>query len=294
MNFFELVEITTPDKIIHQGLFMPSAKPSKRALLWIHGLSSTFYSNVPLMNEFAKSSRAQNMGFASFNNRGHDLLASLKRLDKRKPSGYRRINGGAGYEIFKQSVLDIDAGIHFLVQKGFSEIILVGHSTGALKACYYGGRSKNKYVQGIVLAGFVSDRLAPSVSSRQVAENLKKMQRLIDQGRGNELLLNTFFFPLTPRRYKSLFYPGTLEDQASYGDTKPTLTHFKRIKRPLLVVLGEQDEYLDRPARMVLDTLDAHNHSTNYKSVIIQNASHSFTDNETETVKTIFDWIKTI
>jgi alpha-beta hydrolase superfamily lysophospholipase len=84
MTAFSLSEITTADKLIHQGIFFNPSKPGKKAILWVHGLSSTFYSHIELLNEFAKQSEVNGFGFAAFNNRGHDAISGARKLDKRK------------------------------------------------------------------------------------------------------------------------------------------------------------------------------------------------------------------
>jgi len=63
------------------------------------------------------------VGDCPFNSRGHDLLAGLHKVDGTPPYGYSYYQAGAGREIFTESVLDIEAGIDFLMAQGFSEII---------------------------------------------------------------------------------------------------------------------------------------------------------------------------
>lgn len=161
MKQFYLTEINTKDKLIHQGLFFASSQPKKTAFLWIHGLGSTFYSQVALLEAFAKTCERNGYGFAAFNNRGHDGVTGLKKVDPQNDKGYSRLSGGAGYEVFEECVYDIEAGIVFLIRHGFSKIVLAGHSTGANKLCYYAGNQNDSRVAGVVLVSPMSDRLNP-------------------------------------------------------------------------------------------------------------------------------------
>src|SRR5258708_5889223 len=128
MKPFFLSEIVTKDKLVHQGLYAEPTNKGTKAILWVHGLSSTFYSNGVMLDAWTSFCDIHGMGFAAFNNRGHDLVTGLRKIDKRIAKGTTRINGGAGYENFEESVNDVDAGISFLWKQGYRNIIVVGHS----------------------------------------------------------------------------------------------------------------------------------------------------------------------
>lgn len=292
MNKYSLEEITSTDKRIHQGLYFEPTKKSIKAILWVPGLSSTFYNNVALLNAMATLCDTQGIGLASFNNRGHDLIAGIQTVDPTIPGGHGHAKGGAGYEIFEESIFDIDAGITFLISKGYKKIFLLGHSSGANKACFYAGKTPDSRVGGVILASPLSDRLDTSLSQDAVKKNLQTMKRLIDEGKGDDLIDGYFFFPMTPKRYISLFTPGSLEDTFDYGDEKPKLTQFSKIVHPLLVLMGAGDEYLDRPARKVTDVYDAYATSERYTSAIIPNALHSYDGQETEFAQIVVDWVR--
>ncbi|KKS84986.1 MAG: hypothetical protein UV59_C0012G0079 [Candidatus Gottesmanbacteria bacterium GW2011_GWA1_43_11] len=115
-------------------------------------------------------------------------------------------------------MFDIDAGISFLINQGFSEIILIGHSTGANKVCYYAGSRKDPRVSAIVLASPVSDRYDPTIKPVEMRERLTKMQQLIKNKKGDELQLGLHFFPITPKRFVSLLHPIPLKTSLTMGN----------------------------------------------------------------------------
>ncbi len=288
---FSLAEVTTQDKLIHQGVFSNPGKPGKKALLWVHGLSSAFYSHIELLNEFARQSKVNGFCFAAFNNRGHDAISGARKLDTRKVKGYSHVNAGAGYESFAESVFDIEAGMKFLTKQGFSQIVLIGHSTGANKVCYFAATRKTPHVGAIILASPLSDRLDTVLDQEKLQKDLEHMQNLVRQGRGDELQLGYHYFPMTPKRFVSLFSKDSLEDQFDYGDSKPKLKYFSKIKLPTLIILGSADEYLDRPAEKVVEVFDAKALSKNYKSIILPDVLHGYQGSEILVVKTICFWI---
>ncbi len=287
---FALVEIITKDKLIHQGILHRPNKPTKKAILWVHGLTGRFYGDPLLMNLFAELSEKHDVGFASFNNRGHDMIAGLRRVDKDEPGGYSHVTIGAGMETFEECVFDIDAAVSFLVHQGFTEIFLAGHSTGANKVCYYAATKNNPYVVGIVLAGPISDRLSQHTDKLNYQKNLLLVKALIAAGKGDDVAQNTHFFPITPHRALSLLAPNSSEDVFNYGDTTKVLSVFSKITKPLLVLFSGNDELADRPVEVIKQVFDAHTTSKHYVSKIIPDTTHSFPGKEKEFVTIVVKW----
>ncbi len=294
MKQFLLSEITTSDGLRHQGIYAEPGVKKKKAVLWVHGLSAAFYNDYELYEVIASALNGNGWGFAIFNNRGHDLIAGIRKYDGTPPNGYTYYPGGAGSEVFEECVFDVNAGIDFLVKKGFSEIILVGHSTGANKVCYYAATQKNPHVVGVVLSGAMSDRLGHPESDKQIETHIHELKQKIKEGKGDELLFGYHFFPITPKRYLSLFESGSHEDTFDYGDLNPKMTSFSSIQLPLLVLLGGADEYADRPVEDITKVFDAHVTSPHYKSIIIPNALHKFHGKEPEVAESLVEFINAL
>ncbi len=294
MKQFYLAEIETKDKLQHQGIYFEPKKKGKRALLWLHGLSAAFYTGMSLYEAVADAVDKEGWGFALFNNRGHDLIAGVRKTDGTPPYGYSYYPGGAGQEVFEESVLDIEAGVDFLVKQGFSEVVLVGHSTGANKACYFAATQRNPHVIGVVLSGPMNDRLHAITDYGKFMKDLRDMHKLVDAGKGDELLLGYSFFPITPKRFISLFEPHSTEDVFDYGEPEPKLRYFSQITLPLLLHLAGKDEGADRPIEEIRKAFDGHATSKNYKSVIIPDSLHRFNGHEQEAITAIVEWAKTI
>lgn len=284
---FTLEEIVTKDGLLLQGIYSESKIKKRRAVLWMHGLSSAFYHEVKLTKLLVEALENKGWGFAHFNSRGHDVLAGIRKKDSTSPYGYSYYQAGAGAEIFEESVLDIDAGIDFLVAKGYDEIVIIGHSTGANKACYYAAAQNNSHVISVILSGPISDRL----SSPNTKKHLPFMKKLMREGKGNKLLFGYHFFPLTPKRFISLFDPRSSEDVFDYGEEEPKLVMFSKIKIPLLVILSQNDEVADRPVKEIQQAFDSHTTSPIYKSIVIDGALHRYNGHEPEVVSAIIDWI---
>ena len=69
-------------------------------------------------------------------------------------------------ELLEEAHLDISAWIKFLLDEGYQEIILQGHSLGTIKVIRYlfEGEYKNKISKLILLAPFEKHALPPDLS----------------------------------------------------------------------------------------------------------------------------------
>ena len=292
MNKYYLTECISKDDVVHQGIYFEPKEKSSVAILYIHGLSSMFSSHISTCDAFSEIGEQMGIGFASFNNRGFGLISGPQKKDASALTGYTHILGGAGQEVFEDCVLDIDAGITFLSNLGYKQIVLVGRSTGANKVCFYAGTENDERVTGVALNSSTSDRLTKP--KEQVERELVFMKKMIAEGKGSELFTGYSFFPMTPKRYISLFEKGSKEDVFDYGDENPQMKIFSQIKKPLLVILGEKDEHVDRPVADIVKVFDEKTTSQNYKSLIVPNALHGFEGLEQDLAVTICSWAKTL
>lgn len=295
MKQFYLAEITTKDNLIHQGLFYKPQKKSQRVLLWVHGLTDNFYGDKTLYETFTNEADNTGIAFAVFNNRGHDVVTSISRVDHKSPKGTSSFWGGAAYENFSESVFDIDAGISFLVKQGFKEIIIAGSSTGANKVCYYSATQKDMRVVGVILVSPLSDvAINKQYLGKKYNDQLQKMQNFSKVKQGNSLLDDIDYFPLTPNRYISLYSKNSTEDVFPYYQDNPTFEILGKISQPLLLVLGGADEYTERPIEKIVQVFTHHQQSDNFKSLIIPGAFHSLKPQEKRAAKEIFNWVASL
>lgn len=292
MTQFTLEEIITQDNFVHQGIFaQPAQRQGKKALLWVHGLTGKFYGDVPLMNMLADTCIASGLGFASFNTRGHDMIANISTVDANDPSGFGHKTIGAGYEKFEECIFDTEAAVAFLVRQGFPEVIIAGHSSGANKVAHFAAQKyDDSRIAGVVLAGPMSDRLLMQHNKEEYEKNITMLKMLRDEGKGDALLTKASWFPATADRIWSLIAPNTPEDVFNYGDSEHTLSVVSDIRTPLLVIFSGNDEHADRPVADIKQIFDAHTASENYRSIIIPGTTHGYEGKEKEFVSEVVTW----
>lgn len=289
---FDLEEVITKDGLLLQGLVSLPKEGSKTVLVWVHGLTGSFYGNKTLLTTLSTKLAEENVAFASFNTRGHDMIAGFKKITDVSKNSFTYATIGAGYEVFEECIDDIDAVIAWFLARGYTKVFLAGHSSGANKVSYFQGTTKHPHVAGVVLLSPMSDRLYPGVdgAKKQKAQDLSRT--LLDNGKGDELHSSFGYFPMTAKRFASLSTPRSQEDQFGYGDIPPYMPEYSKIKAPLLVVLANDDEYKDRPILEIKEVFDNASESLSYESKIIEGATHGFEGKIFEVVSIISRFIK--
>ncbi len=288
----EVVEITTPDKLLLDGLWFGSEKP-KRAFIFVHGLSSTVFSH----HEFLLPLIDQNTATLFFNNRGHNIVTGLHKIDKRKKKGYAWTAGGSAKELFTDCVNDIQGAINLANCRGAKNIYLIGHSTGSQKVTYFlSRRGKQGQVTGAVLMSPMSDYASTKFEypTSNLAKAMSLAEKLVKENRPHELLPETIW-PETKsaQRFLSLFTPTSIEQQMfPYFTPEKRSSALWSIRIPLLIILAGKDEHRDRPTKQIAKWFIKNSHQKTTKVIVIKKALHSFNGQEDKIAETIAAWLQ--
>lgn len=284
------IQFETTDRCILDGLWFGPKNP-KRVIIFIHGLtSSAFNHNLvsPLVSE--------NTAVITFNNRGHNVIANIKQIDKRKKKGIRRKLAGMAHEVFTECVHDIAGAVDFAKRTGAAEIYLVGHSTGCQKSIYYlSRRDKQKEITGAVLLCPISDyaHIKKSVSSDVLNKVTEYAEKLINEGKEHSLIFyEDWPYTVDAQRFMSLYTSDSTEELFPYSQPNKEPKLLKKVKTPMLIVFAEKDEVSDRPTAKLLTWFQAHVKSGKQAYAIIKEANHSFTGKEEEVVNVVRLWLR--
>ncbi|MFN7991412.1 MAG: alpha/beta fold hydrolase [Candidatus Micrarchaeia archaeon] len=285
----ELTEVTTKDKLLLQGLIF-SSKSKRLALIYIHGLGGDFYGSPAKVAAFARECRRRGFAFFIFNNRGNNTMTGAKKLAK-NPKGYKYVNTGRCFEKFEDCVFDLDAFVKEAKKRGYRKIALLGHSTGANKVVYYLSKKPDRSIVRAVLTGPVSD--VPS-QVKQCGKGYRKLvalaERMVSGRRGDALMPHgSPGWPMSARRFLSLSVAGSPEDVFQYHMENPPYRALKRIRIPVLAVLGGKDECTTMPPDAILKSYRAANPLV--ETAMIDGALHSFGGKEGRLAEVICAWI---
>ncbi|MFH1970955.1 MAG: alpha/beta fold hydrolase [Patescibacteria group bacterium] len=292
-NRCRVIEIITPKRYILNGLWFGGDTP-KRAVIFVHGLTNSAFSNHDLIVPLVDKDTA----VVTFGNRGHDKVAKIKKIDKRKKKGYTSELVGEAHEVFTDCIDDIQGVIDFISDKGVTEIYLAGHSTGCQKSVYYlAQRGKQKLVSGVILMCPMSDYAGALKFDKdgQLKKTEKVARKMVFEGRLHNLLpLDIWEDYHDAQRFLSLYTPESEEEIFCYVQPYKTPKTLRKVKIPTLVLLAGKDEYRDRPIKKIEKWFEKNLKSRSKKVVIVDNAPHNFKNYESGAVNVIISWLNSL
>lgn len=292
----EFIEFQTKDGLTLPGLLYRAQ--GKSVVIYLHGngSSSIFYDaakNHTLVPALAK----KNISILYFNNRGAHII---KKLYVRHGKEEERKRFGMAYEKIKDCIIDIDGAISFLKKQSYRKFYLAGASTGANKICVYNFyKPKNNVEKYILLCGgddtgIYYDMLGKEKFWKLLAKAKKKIKAKQGEGIINEMLSDNFFsyigfFDIANPDGDYNIFPFYEVLRKVKLSTKPLFRHFKSIKRPTLVIYGDQDEYAWGNVPKIVKILKNYRPELDYR--IIKGADHGFKNHEEELAEMVANWL---
>jgi pimeloyl-ACP methyl ester carboxylesterase len=290
------VQFPTPDGLTLPGLLY-RGKKDKAVVIYLHGngSSSVFYdteNHQPLALALAE----KKISILNFNNRGAHII---KRLNQKKGKKTERKLFGMAYEKIKECVYDIDGAIAFLRKQGYTTFYLAGASTGANKICVYNYyKSKNEVSKCVLLCGADDTGIYyQGLGKSKFWKLLATAKKKIKSKKGEEIIKE-----LLPQDIFS--YQGFWDIANPDGDynvfpfyelfhktqlsTRPLFRHFRSIKKPSLVIYGDQDEF-SRGVPKIVGALKGFQPRFEYR--IIKGADHRFSEHKKILARTIANWL---
>lgn len=283
----ELHNFLASDKLILTG-FLYNQNKRDRAILYLHGMGSTMLGGpLQAMCSAAISSKA---ALFTFNNRGAGTLTRFKRINGKKTES---VNTGTACERFEDCIYDIEGAIRFLKSKGYSQIILVGHSTGCQKAAYYQSLKKDKRVKAIILLAPCDDMgVAKREWGKQYNWLISFCKKRTKQGKGD--------IPLVDDARTESFSPKRILSAMSIQGREANIFNYdkpikiiNKLKLPILAILGKKEQYAVIPPSKMLSMIAKEFRNTLSSAVLIP-GNHNFIGGEKELENAIVNWLKKI
>lgn len=286
-----LVQVCTKDGLYLHGYFSPNNN-QKTALLHIHGFEGNFYENN-FVHVLLKETDVEKIAFLTVNTRGNGKETEFNTSD----GNTKKI--GARYELIEEAHLDISAWIKFLIDQGYTEIILQGHSLGTLKIIRYmvEGEYKDKVSKLILLAPFDKKGLIVASNRQPLDELLEKATQVIKSGKGEDLVAKEFDdIELSYNTYVSWYKQDELGRVFEFCTPNYKSTVLEKITIPVLTLVGSNDEffYATNPKQKDEAMTWLLNQLVKGEGKIIQDAVHSFSPNESLMAKEVTSFIKKV
>ncbi len=285
----ELISFEAADKLELEGMLCAPTR-SKTCLVHVHGMTDNFH-GVSLIDNLMHAAFRNEMSFFTFNNRGQGTITVFQRLKEHLT--FRTL--GTAFESFRDSVLDIDAALKVLRERGYRNFILSGHSTGCQKITYYQFRKNPRSVKGLMLLAPADDlnfqikKLGP----KKFKEWLQIARRMVRSGKGKELMppeVEPTYF--SAKRYFELYSPGSVE--GNLYNYEGRLSAVSKIRIPILAVFGSKEEYAAIPPRKMLKILDQKFQHPYSRTALIPKADHCFCLQEEQAEAVVSKWLRNL
>ena len=287
----ERVYFNTEDEIELVGLLERPTNPTKRVVISVHGMQS----NCLKRREDILSKEISNAGVAyfAFNNRGAELMTYT-----RKTTGEKILNGGSVYEDVLDGYYDIKGAINKMLELGYTDIYLQGHSLGCTKIVYTYNKLKNennvKNIKGIMLLSLVDipdcqkyDLGNKYVEMMEYAENKEK------EGKLNDLMpIESFDHPICVRSYLRYFKYNKDIDFARFWDKDYNFKELNNIQIPLFLRWGNVHDLVLQNLSNLIEILKSKIQNEKLDIGYIDGADHGYTGKEETLAKEIISFIR--
>ena len=279
------------------GLLYEPKRATTRAAVWLHGTGGSSIFTSSRTNLLAEEMTSRGIAWLPFNNRGSDFI---RRMRKTRGTKSKSFFGGATHELIRECVFDIDGAAQFLRERGYRELYLLGHSTGANKVAVYAHyKPRNPYARYVLLAGGDDVGLTyEKLGGRRFHAALEKARAMIEAKRGDELVPRTVFdIPLSWRAFLDMHNPDGDYNVFPFGEVlrgerisrKPLFRHVRSLRKPSLFVYGDSDEFLGQVTESVAVLAEVIPPGS--EIAVLGDADHSFTGRERELGELVTEWL---
>ena len=112
----ELVRFNSSDNLGLTGVLYKPLKETTAVVVHVHGKVGFFYEGYTF--HLAEAFTKKGYAFLSFNTRGTGYFTDFIKKEKEK---FRVEHQGSAYELFSDSIFDIDGAFNFLQEQGYSD-----------------------------------------------------------------------------------------------------------------------------------------------------------------------------
>lgn len=269
------------------GLKLPMVHFESRekdiCVIFIHGMCQTILDNY-FATICGKILSKNNIGFIYEHNRGHSIENDILMKD----GSYTRC--GCMYEIFEDSIIDIDLAIDKAKDLGYKRFILMGHSYGCNKLIYYCYK-KHPNILGLVLASAPDMVGLQLYRQKDFKELIKEAKENIDNNNPTKILSNLIedYMYMSSGTYYNWFNENTNLDNLPVMGNSENWYQFESIDVPILTFSGtEETENYMHLDLLKVKAINCKNFSYKY----IDGANHFYINKEEEIGNLILNWIK--
>jgi pimeloyl-ACP methyl ester carboxylesterase len=285
-----VIRFDATDGVGLAGLLYEPKRRTTRAAIFLHGTGGASVFESSRTNRLAAEFLDSGIAWFPFNNRGATLM---KHLDGRP-------RGGMAYERIRECVFDVDGAIRELWRRGYRDLTLIGHSTGANKVAVYDHyKPRNRVKRYVLLAGgddtgMIYDQLGPRrhAAALAKAKTLRNSDALVPPSISRAVMSWRAWYDMANPDGDYNVFPFLEVLRGVKLSRRATFRHVRNIRKPTLILYGDRDQYLyGDVSRCVGILADAIGPKPNIELAIMEDADHGFGGREQELARIIIDWL---
>lgn len=267
MTSLDFVRFNATDNVELQGWL--NNENSDIAVIHLHGMSGNGYENYFLDN-LRQTYAEKSISLFTIDSRGRGIISDFRQND-----GWK--HAGSCFELFSESVHDIQGAINYLKTLGKTRFILQGHSLGCTKVVDFVLTGDISGVEKVVLLA-PTDMAGWANTDPRHQEYLAKAKQLIAENKGQELVSAECWLnktPISAQTYLTICESGSLAD--IYGEREggallgkvslPMLIPYGTADIGITEIDGTMDKWLERVEKIK---------NENTQITVIDGASHGF------------------
>ncbi len=287
----KIIKFEATDGILLNGILNKHERNTDKILIQIHGMTSNCFKKREKI--IADKVSNLNIDTLCFNNRGSEIIKYCKNKTGEK------ILQGTAYENIEDSYFDILGAIKYIVELGYKQIYLQGHSLGSTKIIYVYNKLLDennpylKYVKSIILLSLIDiPDMLKTFTPKEFIDLANKMET---ENKLEELMpLECSIHPFSVRTYlKYIKYYENI-DFARYSDKNYDYEKINKIKIPLFIRWGNNKELIKQNAEDLVYILKNKLSNTKLDISYIDGANHSYNGKEDVLAQEIYDFLNKI
>jgi len=276
--------------LLHKG------ENTNKVIISVHGMTSDCLKKRD--DIIANTMTNNNIDFFSFNNRGHDVISYL---NKEMSGVYAKQKAGTAYEDVQDSYYDIKAAIDKMLEYGYNEIYLQGHSLGCTKIVYtynkFKRKNEEKYlnaIKAIMLLSLIDIPGAQRVNLGDKYDYAIEYAMAKEKKGEAEALMprECFIHPISAKSYLRYFKNNEKINFAQYGNKDYNYEELNNITVPLFMRWGNVFEMIEQSADELVEIVKVKLQNEKKDISYIDGANHGYTDKEELVANEMLEFLK--
>ena len=266
--------------------FVPEDGSRDLCVVCIHGMTGNL-ANSYFAVVWAEILNKAGIGFLFEHNRGHSIENNLRTKEG------EFVRCGTNFEIFEESVMDLELALETARELGYKRLLLLGHSLGCNKSIYYYSHTpKQQDLVGMILASapdmhdYHASVTTPELRKMLLAEAEKDIR---DGEPEKTLSMMSDGLYMSAQTYENWFRLGSNLDNLPIMRNPEKWEQLASVDIPILTFSGgdEEDMYhhMDRIRDRAVKCGD-------FEYAVVPDTDHSYTAKEKEAGQLILDWME--